>query len=101
MPELNPDQQLAVCSMVSSGMKLSEAVAKVTATSCTGGEDTTAAPKPTLKDKKEALAKEIKALGGDVPLMSASVAKFKEALTSAQAAQAAQAEEAEEAEDLM
>lgn len=94
------DETLVICNMTSTGTKLKDAVAKVKALR-TGNAKGPVAPakkeKVSPKDRKEALAKEIEALGGEAPAASASVAKFEEALTSARSAKV----EGAEGEDLM
>lgn len=97
MTKLDKNQELAVGNLVARGMKLQDAIKKVTtnteAPAAPGGK----AKKPTTKERKESMGKEIEALGGEVPDAGASVAKFTEALTAAKAVN----DEAEETEDLM
>lgn len=96
---LTPEEKLAICNMTSTGTKMKDAIARIVdRRNATDGAATDEVKKkvPT-KDKKAALAKEIKSLDGEVPAASASVAKFEEALTAAKAAKAAKAAEEKEA----
>jgi len=95
---------LLLCNLTSRGMTLSEARAHLAAEEAKRAERAGRIQAPSepekisAKDKKEALAAEIEALGGEVPGANSSVAKFEEALTAAKFA----AEEAsEEADELM
>jgi hypothetical protein len=95
MSELTPDEQLVVCNMVSVGVKLKDAIEKVTSQRPKADEGIDGEkPKLSTKERKELLADEINALDGEVPPMNASIAKFEEALTAAKAA-------LEETDDLM
>lgn len=94
---LTPEEKLAVCNMTSTGTAMAEAIAAIEEQRGrdAGGNTPTEEGKRKIspRDKKAALAKEIEALGGEVPEASASVAKFGEALTAAKVAKEEPAEE--------
>ena len=81
---VTPEQMLAICNLTSTGVSLKVAKERILSPSAK-----TEAPvngekkKPSRKDRKAAMAKEIKDLGGKAPEENASVAKFEEALTTA------------------
>lgn len=97
--QITPEQELQICNLVSDGKTVAEARKQVLeASNVISIGDTPEGEKPKLsaQDKKDAMTKEIEALGGEVPDPGASVAKFTEALTKAQAdAEAKKAAEGE------
>lgn len=85
--DLTPEETLVVCNMTSTGAKLVDAIAEIVSRRKKGGTPASSkeAKKPSTKDRKEALAKQIEALNGEAPAANASIAKFEEALTTAKA----------------
>ena len=98
--EPTTEEKLLLCNLTSTGVSMKDAVERVVSARSSGeskvdGEKT----KLSTKERKEILADEIDALGGEVPPMNASIAKFEEALTTAKAA--VEGSDADSSKDLM
>lgn len=83
--EFTADQKLQLCNMTSQGISLAEAKRRILESAKPAISAASEAGKPSARDRKAALTAEIESLGGEVPPVSASVAKFEEALTAAKA----------------
>ena len=90
MKNITPEQELAICNLVSNGLSVTEAKKRVlTPTKLTvvdGGEDDGKSKKLSAADKKAIIAEKLTALGVDCPPEGDSLAKWETALTAAEEA---------------
>tara|TARA_R100001530_G_scaffold131664_1_gene103488 strand:+ start:192 stop:479 length:288 start_codon:yes stop_codon:yes gene_type:complete len=86
MSDFTPDEKLFLSNLVSQGVPMKKACERVLGCrKAPVGAAIREDRKPTAAERKEALAANIEAAGGEVPLASASVAKFEQALAAAKA----------------